>query len=600
MDSDKNVVPEGVQNEKPEPTADSAKTQDKNTEAIGSPAKNQDKKISPKDRVLLTYGVNRPVDGGYDPALAVKCRNGTFVGRMQDGVLCFRGIPFALPPTDERRWHKPVPVPDDDGVYEAYYNGKSPIQTEWKTEQASYYPQGEDCLYLNIWVNPCDPSTDKTVMVFFHGGAYGWGGTADPMYDGANFVRAHPDIVLVAAAYRTGLMGFVDFSKLKGGEAFPDAPNLGLYDHLESLRWVQRNIAAFGGDPGRVTIFGESAGGGTVSLLAMIPQAKGLFKRIIAQSGSVALTFSKKECRTFTERLIRESGLHDMDSLMRLSEEQLIVLNAKLNFYNNFPQRDGRLIPLDPYEPYRLGATKDVDILIGTNADESNYWVEEIGGIVPFRFGIPVKFENDLRLLEKDDHTRVKHFLSLQKDKGHSIWGMAEFYDEIMFRLPAVRQAEYHSHNGGRVYMYYWTEPSTIPYHGACHAVELSYVFGNLDETIYTGAPSDPALAAQVMEMWANFARTGDPSTEGLHWPLYDTRDRLTMVLCKESRVESDVLSKQRKLLMPLLRYMISTSYATLNYNMPFVRKAIAGTAALLAGTALLGVTIYKAIKRKQ
>ena len=556
----------------------------------------QDKKISPKDRVLLTYGVNRPVEGEADPALTVKCCNGSFVGRQQGEILCFKGVPFALPPTGDRRWRKPVPAPDDDGIYEAYYNGKSPIQTEWKTEQASYYPQGEDCLYLNIWLNSSDTSTNKTAMVFFHGGAYGWGGTADPMYDGANFVKAHPDIIMVTAAYRTGLMGFVDFSKLKGGENFPDAPNLGIYDQIESLRWVQKNISAFGGNPDNVTIFGESAGGGSVSLLAMIPQAKGLFNRIIAESGSVALTFSKKECRGFTERLIRESGLHDMDSLMRLSEEQLVVLNAKLNLYNNFPQRDGKLIPINPYEPYRLGATKDVDILIGTNADEANYWVEEIGGIVPFRFSIPVKFENDLRLLEKDDHARVKHFLSLQKGKGHSIWRMAEFYDEMMFRLPAVRQAEYHSQSGGRVYMYYWTEPSTLAFHGACHAVELAYVFGNIDETIYTGSPADEQLAARVMEMWANFARTGNPSTEKLHWPLYDTDDRFTMVLCKESKVESDILPKQRKLLSPLLRYMISTSYAALDYNMPFVRKAIGGAAALLAGTALLGVAAYKAI----
>jgi para-nitrobenzyl esterase len=568
-------------------------------DTAGLPVNRQDKKLTPKDRVLLTYGVNRPFEGEADPALCVKCRSGSFVGKKNGDVLCFKGVPFALPPTGDRRWKKPVPVPDDDGVYEAYYNGKSPIQTEWRTEQASYYPQGEDCLYLNIWINTSDPSARKTVMVFFHGGAYGWGGTADPMYDGANFVKAHPDIVMVTAAYRIGLMGFVDFSKLEGGEAFPDAPNLGIYDQIESLRWVQKNIAAFGGDPDNVTIFGESAGGSSVSLLAMIPQAKKLFRRVIAQSGSVAFTFSKKECRDFTDRLIRESGLRDMDSLMRLSEDQLIVLNAKLNYYNNFPQRDGKLIPPDPYEPYRLGVTKDIDILIGTNADEVNYWVEEIGGIVPFRFGIPVKFENDLRLLEKEDHARVQHFLSLQKGKGHSIWRMAEFYDEIMFRLPAVRQAEYHSRNGGRAYMYYWTELSSIPYHGACHAVELAYVFGNIDETIYLGAPADETLAAQVMEMWANFARTGDPSTENLRWPLYDTDERLTMILCKNSWIESDTLSKQRKLLSPLLRYMISTSYATLDYNMPFVRKAVAGTAALLAGVALAGVAVYKAVKGK-
>lgn len=559
--------------------------------SVESTAKNEQNR-SPKERMLSFYGENRPVTGEYDGSPAVKCKNGIFVGKEQGGIRSFKGIPFALPPIGERRWKRPAPVLPDDSVYEAYYHGKSPIQSECATELACYYPQGEDCLHLNIWRSVSDDDTKKTVMVFFHGGAYGWGGTVDPMYDGASFVKAHPDIILVTAGYRTGLMGFVDFSSLKGGEAFPDAPNLGLLDQIEALRWIKQNIPAFGGDPDNVTIFGESAGGGTVSLLAFIPQAKGLFRRVIAQSGSVALTFSKKECQGFTERLIRESGLKDMDSLMRLSEKQLKALNEKLNLYNNFPQRDGNLIPLDPYEPYRNGATADIEMLIGTNADEANYWVGEIGGIIPFRFSIPVKFENDMKALDKPDQARVKKFLSLQK--GHNIWRMAEFYDEMMFRLPAVRQADLHSANGGKVYLYYWTQPSTTPYRGACHAVELAYVFGNKEETIFTGSPADETLSAQVMEMWANFARTGDPSAEQLAWPRYSEDDRLTMILSKDSHIESDVLSEQRKLLSPLLRYMISTSYTSLDYNVPFVRKAVAIGATVAAAVVAAGVFIIK------
>ena len=553
--------------------------------------------ITARDRIRATYGVNGKIDGSYNPSVAVKCFNGTFVGQQDEGILTFRGIPYAKPPVGSRRWKRPAPAPQDDGVYEAYYFGKSPIQTEWETEEGSYYPQGEDCLYLNVWVNRTDTTAKKPVMVFFHGGGFGWGGTADPLYDGANFVRENPDIILVTVGYRIGLMGFVDFSDLKGGSNFADAPNLGILDQIESLRWVQKNITFFGGDRKNVTIFGESAGGASVSLLPIIPKAKGLFRRVIAESGSVALTFSKEMCKPFTRRLIEETGIHSMAKLMALSEKELMALNEKLNAYNNFPQRDGRLIPLKPYEAYEAGKTAHIDMLLGTNSDETRYWVGETGGIVPYRFSIPVRFENDLKLFDKKDRERVKVFMHRLSD--HSIWKMSEFYDEMMFRLPAVKQAECHSDFGGRVYMYYWTQPSTKEYCGACHAVELSYVFGNLDNTIFTGERGDEGLSKQVMNMWANFARTGDPSVDGLKWKRYDTRHRATMILCKESHMEDDILPEQRQLLFPLLRYMINPSYADMSYNVPFVHKTAALAALAAVGVIGLSIGVIRLFGRK-
>ena len=546
------------------------------------------------NRVRDSYGVNQLITGEYDAALSAKCHNGIFVGKSESDVLAFRGIPFAKPPVGELRWKAPEAAEDCTDVFEAYYNGKSPIQTEWPSEQASYYPQGEDCLYLNLWKNQADPTEKKPVMVFFHGGAYGWGGTVDPLYDGRNFVTKQSDIILVTVGYRTGLMGFVDLSYLEGGEDFPDAPNLGLLDQIEALRWVQKNIAAFGGDPDNVTIFGESAGGGSASLLPIIPQAKGLFRRAIAESGSVVLTFSKEECRDFTRRLIREAGTKKMSDLMALSEEQLQKINEAVNSYNNFPQRDGRLIPVDPYLPYEEGATKDVDILIGTNSEEMNYWIGEVGGVIPFRFTIPIKYENDLRLLNHEEKQRVKRFMSVMK--GHSMFRMARFYDELMFRLPAVAQAEAHAEHGGKAYMYLWTIPSTITMRNACHAVELAYVFGNREETIYTGQVADEKISDTIMQMWTNFARTGNPSTDRVIWERYNGTKRATMILSETPHLQDDPLSGRRKLLFPLLKHMINPSYADLDYNVPFVKKVIAGGAALLAGATYL---TYKLIKKK-
>ena len=537
------------------------------------------------------YQENKPITGANIPMPAVKCVNGTFVGKTKDAIDVFLGIPFAKPPVKELRWKRPQPVESDDGVFEAYHNGKSPIQTEWHTEHASFYPQGEDCLYLNLWRSADCTDSQRTVMVFFHGGSYGWGGTVDPLYDGKNFVTAHPDIILITVGYRIGLTGFVDFSSVKGGEDFPDAPNLGLLDQIEALRWIKRNIAGFGGDPENITIFGESAGGGSVSLLPVIEEAKGLFRRVIAESGSVALTFSKEECADFTRRLLKESGARDMNDLMNLSEDQLKEINKALNLYNNFPQRDGRIIPFDPYAPYDDGQTTDIDMLIGTNADEINYWVGEIGGIVPFRFSIPVKFENDIRVLSRSDRVRVKNVMSHMK--GHQIWRMAEFYNEVMFRLPAIRQAESHAENGGKAYMYYWVQPSAKRYSGACHAVELAYVFQNPHVTIFTGKPADPQLTKIVGDMWANFARTGDPSVPELDWRPYDAKDRETAVISRSPFLKSDPLRAQREQLGPLLRYRINASYATLDYNVPFVRKTIACATAAAAAAAAVGVYLF-------
>ena len=549
-----------------------------------------------KNRIRDSYGVNMTVCGDYDQSLSARCENGIFVGRKSESICEFRGIPFAKPPVGKLRWKAPEPVESSDIVMQAYYNGKSPIQTEWPSEQASYYPQGEDCLYLNIWKNLDDTTPDKPVMVFIHGGSYGWGGTADRMYDGKNFVSAHPDIILVSIGYRIGLMGFVDLSYFEGGEDYPDAPNLGILDQIEALRWIQRNIRAFGGNPKNVTIFGESAGGGSVSLLPMIPCAKGLFCRVIAESGSVALTFSKEECREFSKKLKHMSGAQSVSQLQRLSEFDLQQINEKLNQYNNFPQRDGKLIPLNPYKPYENGETADVDMLIGTNAEEMNYWIEEVGGMTPYRLLSSIKFENDMKILSASDKKRVRDFMSLKKEDR--IWRMSRFYDEMMFRLPAVEQARLHSKNGGKTYMYYWTVPSTLPMHKACHAVELAYVFGNRDETIYTGEPADKSLSDTVMQMWTNFARTGDPSTDSLTWERYSEPERATMVIDRHPYMQNDILRSQRELLSPLLRYMINPSYAMLDYNVPFIRKAVAGGLALTAGLAAVIIFAIKSLSK--
>ena len=258
-----------------------------------------------KAEVRAQYGENRKItDGQYDRSLAVKCVNGTFVGRKSERVITYKGIPFVgKQPVGEYRWKAPVDFEPDDGVYEAYYNAKSAYQRLDLSETASLYYQGEDCLYLDIWTTGNEAPEKKPVIVWIHGGGYVLGGTVDPLYDCCNFVKENNDVVFVSIPYRLGVFGFLHLSHLPDGADYPDAQNLGILDQIMALKWVHENIAGFGGDPDRVTIFGESSGGGSVSLLPLVPGSHAYIKRVIADSGSPCLT------RT-TEQAIECTNLH--------------------------------------------------------------------------------------------------------------------------------------------------------------------------------------------------------------------------------------------------------------------------------------------------
>ena len=555
-----------------------------------------------KAQIQALYGENEMISGDYDDSLAAVCGNGVFVGLTDDGVISFKGIPYAEPPVGDLRWKDPVPAKDSKNVYQAYYYGHSPIQTEWPSEEGSYYPQSEDCLTLNVWSNANGPDEGKSVMVFFHGGSYGWGATADPIYDGHNLVEKYPDVILVTVEYRLGILGFIDFSSVPGGEAYSTSGNLGLLDQVCALKWVQNNISAFGGDPDNVTIFGESAGAGSVSLIPLIEEADGLYKKVIAESGSVALTYSKEECRNLTEMLLEKSGCATMDELKALSEEELISLNEELNDYNNFPERDGVVLPENLYGAYEDGEAAKADMLIGTNADEVRYWIEEMGyyvsgipGMTIYRHLFPLIYENNRKLMTDEEKQCADEFLSLQS--GRKIWKLTELYNELLFRVPAMKQAQLHAEAGNRVYTYYWTMPGEDETVGACHAIELSYVFNNPQVTIYNGSVYDNELADTVQDMWVNFARTGDPSTETTLWKPYNSETRMTMVLGEDIRMESDLKADQRKLVEPLLGHYFNGCYSQLDLMVPQtwrIAGQILGTAVLFGAAVVCFIRILK------
>ena len=260
--------------------------------------------------------------GDCDKAHAVKCNNGTFVGTEENGVALWRGIPYATQPLGKLRWQKALPAADDDGVYDATKPGHIPIGPMNDSEGTAEF--GEDCLVLNVYCNTTCTDEKKPVMVWIHGGGFVAESQASPFYNLTGISKECPDIIFVSIDYRLGFLGFMNFERVPGGENFKEAGNLGLLDQLEALRWVQKNIAAFGGDPDNVTIFGESAGSASVTFLPLIDGSEGLFKRIIAQSANIAYCDTMEHGVHVTQNFLSVTGCQTMDELMELSTDELI------------------------------------------------------------------------------------------------------------------------------------------------------------------------------------------------------------------------------------------------------------------------------------
>jgi len=480
-------------------------------------------------------GENHPItDGNYDRSLAVRCINGTFVGRKQENITYFRGIPFVgKQPVGELRWKAPVDVRPDEGVYEAYYNAKSAYGNA-SFEVGSMYYLDEDCLYLNIWKTDSQEQ-NRPVMVWIHGGAFEAGGTVDPMFDCFNFVKENPDVIVVTVAYRLGVMGFLHLSHLADGKDYTDSQNLGLLDQRQALKWVHENIAAFGGDPENVTIWGESAGAGSCSLLPLVPGAQRYFKRLIAESGSVNLSRSPEEGIACTNRLMEVLGCKTVADLLHVDGEKLLEASA-VNFCYQFPERDGKILPTDTWEAYANGAAKDIQILVGCNKDEMDFFVSSFGK-EGWDNWITERKQGKFAQLPAEEKALVESYM---KDvKGDYYEPDSRLFSQSWFIAPTIRISEEQAKAGGKVYTYYFTPESPDPIMKCGHAIELAVVFNHPEMSEDTGRKFDPVFCRTMRKMWVQFAKTGNPSLNAAQspdgkskeWPLYDQQDKRVMVL---------------------------------------------------------------------
>jgi para-nitrobenzyl esterase len=469
--------------------------------------------------------------------LVVTTRRGQVRGLVTDGVAAFKGIPYAAPPFGPNRFQPPRPPQPWDGVRDALGYGRVP-------PQAPYAPpfdqllgdqgrQGEDCLNLNVWT-PDPGSGGLPVMVWIHGGSFVRGSGALPTYDGARFAR--DGVVCVTINYRLGADGFL---YLGDGIA-----NRGLLDQIAALEWVQENIRAFGGDPARVTIFGESAGAFSVATLLSMPRAKGLIQRAIAQSGAGHHTSSVRTAQLVGRNLADKLGVAaTMPSIADVPLDRLVEAQAELgqelairpdpgrwgevaaNGMIFEPVVDGEVVPAKPIERILVGAGDGTDLMVGTTAEEWRFFLVPGGAIDRVTAD---RLSSMARVMGLDAEKAVPVY-SAPRPQATSGDLLSAVITDWFFRIPAIRLAEAHAKNGGSTHMYEfaWRSPLFDGRFGAAHAVEIGFVFDNLGlpgGMGLTGSKPPQGLADVMHRAWVAFATRGEPG-----WSRYDSRERTVM-----------------------------------------------------------------------
>jgi para-nitrobenzyl esterase len=479
----------------------------------------------------------------------VNSRAGKVGGVEKDGVLQFRGVPFAAPPTGARRFRAPAPVEPWEGVRPCTAFASSAAQPIGSMEAllgASRIPSSEDCLYLNVFT-PAADDRGRPVMVWIHGGGFQSGSGAVPWYHGARLARAG-DVVVVTINYRLGVLGFLRLDHLLGGDLAASA-NAGLLDQIAALEWVRDNIDGFGGDPARVTIFGESAGGMSVATLLATPSARGLFGRAVAQSGAGHNTMNADAAAGITSAVLDRLGVGDSgaERLLDMSVDALVDAQAAVGTAERTlsiderrrglglpfqPVVDGKVVPQRAVDAVAAGSAAGVALVAGTTLDEWNLF-SVIGGD---------RSLDDETLRRRagrvfgDDADDVIDAYEQSRPGASPAALFSAIMTDLVFRQPAIRLLEAHEpHGPAWSYLWSWGSTAFEGALGACHAVEIPFVFDNLDRKgvpFFLGEVDDAAraLATATSRAWLAFATNGDPNHGALpEWPAYDTDRRATM-----------------------------------------------------------------------
>ena len=486
----------------------------------------------------------------------VATRSGKLEGTRSRGVRVFRGIPYAEPPVEGLRFRPPEPVRRWRGIRSATRFGPAAPQSSpllllvRRLAGTGTGSQSEDCLYLNVWT----PAADRRrcpVLVWIHGGAFVMGSGSAGLYSGVHLAR-RGDVVVVTINYRLGALGSLNHPDLAAAGI---APNVGIRDQIAALEWVRDHIADFGGDPENVTLFGESAGGMSVGTLLGTPAAGGLFHRAIMQSGAAHNVSRRDRAASVAETFLFELGLglRDAESLRGAPVQE--ILGAQQRTTGEIgrpgdpltwqPSLDADLLPEHPLDAIPAGSSRSVPVLVGSNRDEWKlFMLGDAEGRKLDESGLRRRLE---RVLPGEDPNGIPHVeVALEAYRARApsrspadVW--VAFQSGRVFHYPAVRLAELHSTHTPETfrYLFTWSPPLVGARIGACHGIELPFVFGTGRDGLLAPllglTPESRGLSRRVQDAWLAFARTGDPRHEGLpDWPAFDAQDRAVMSLGSE------------------------------------------------------------------
>ena len=490
----------------------------------------------------------------------VTTRDGRVSGMARQGHVAFLGIPYAK----ASRFAAPEPAPAWSGVREATKIGLAAPQTSHMIAGfAASGPQDEDCLNLNVFTPACDDAK-RPVMFWIHGGGFTHGAGYEALYDGGP-LAVSGDVVVVTINYRLGALGFLRLPEIGANG------NQGLLDQVMALAWVRDNIAAFGGDPQHVTIFGESAGSASVGCLLTMPPARGLFRRAIQQSG-IGRAATPDVAGRIADAMLDLLGLDRARAkeLLAIAPDKILqaqsAVAAKLGADVRFgPVVDPVTLPVAPPKAIANGAAKDVDVVIGTNRDEVKLFaaamrrepIDDAALLKDVRAVLPKASEGEAKdLIEVYRASRKVRQLP---DDNLDI--LDAINSDIRFRMGSVRWAENQRAAGGKAWLYLFTHasPARRGALGSCHALEMPFVFGTLgaptqDKFAGTG-PDVQRLSREMMDSWLSFAVSGDPAHASIApWSQYDGDKRPTMIFgTKASGQENDPFGEERAAISKLM-----------------------------------------------
>ncbi len=479
----------------------------------------------------------------------VSVTGGKISGTIDDGVRCYKGIPFAAPPVGDLRWREPQPVVPWQGVRECSRFG--PVCPQRPYPEKSIYkspkqPQSEDCLFLNVWTDAKSPDARLPVMVWIHGGALTRGSGSNQIYNGA--ALAKQGVVVVTINYRLGALGYLAHSQLTAESQHRSSGNYGVLDQLAALRWVKQNIAAFGGDPGRVTIFGESAGSWSVNTLLATPLSRGLVHRAIGQSGATfnrAPLLRDDESDTKTAEQIGEEFAAELqaDSIAELRAkpvEEIVEASRKFRLRTNI---DGWVLPDQVAAIYKAAQHNDVPLLIGSNRDEWTAFTAPAA--IPQTMA---DFDQFISAIYGDKLAAFKEAYGVESEDDIKAAYLGRWRD-VVFSLPMRTWARNSAGGRSNAYLYYFTRVPPVKNHdylGAYHAAEIAYVFSNLHRLSIDDTDLDRKLSKTMTAYWVNFARTGNPNGPGLpHWPAYDQQQEHYLDLGETVEARRHLLKRQ-------------------------------------------------------